>query len=133
MPRPEEFGRRLCFDSGFGRNCETLEPNPGSATFRRFGRVSVAAIHYFKNNKAQQTVTILKRYAKIDLSTIDGAYAYIKGAVPDLPYPTLESMKTILAEMGRTRPEVLKYDAATMVDSSIIKVIDEEGFLKKLK
>lgn len=42
-------------------------------------------------------------------------------------------MKTILAEMGRTRPEVLKFDAATMVDSSIIKTIEDEGFLKKLK
>jgi hypothetical protein len=50
-----------------------------------------------------------------------------------MPYPTLEGMKTILAEMGRTRPEVLKYDAATMVDTSIVKAIDEEGFLKKLK
>jgi hypothetical protein len=35
--------------------------------------------------------------------------------------------------MGRTRPEVLKYDAATMVDTTIVKTIDEEGFLKKLK
>ena len=42
-------------------------------------------------------------------------------------------MKTILAEMGRTRPEVLRYDAATMVDTSIVKAIDEEEFLKKLK
>jgi hypothetical protein len=50
-----------------------------------------------------------------------------------MPYPTLEGMKTILAEMGRTRPEVLKYDASTMVDTSIVKTIDEEGFLKKLK
>jgi hypothetical protein len=50
-----------------------------------------------------------------------------------MPYPTLEGMKTVLAEMGRTRPEVLKFDAATMVDSSIVKAIDDEGFLKKLK
>ena len=49
-----------------------------------------------------------------------------------MPYLTLEGMKTILAEMGRTRPEVLKYDAASMVDPSIIKAIDEERFLKRL-
>ena len=97
----------------------------------RFGRATVEAIHYFKNNKPQ-TIAILKKYAKTDLTTLDSAYSYIRGAVPDLPYPTLEGMKTILAEMGRTRPEVLKYDAATMVDSSIIKAIDDEGFLKRL-
>jgi hypothetical protein len=33
--------------------------------------------------------------------------------------------------MGRTRPEILKTDAATMVDSSIVKTIDDEGFLKR--
>jgi NitT/TauT family transport system substrate-binding protein len=98
----------------------------------RFGHATVEAIHYFKNNKPQ-AIAILKKYAKTDLSTIDTAYTYIKGAVPDLPYPTLEGMKTILTEMGRTRPEVLKYDAATMVDPSLIKAIDDEGFLKKLK
>ena len=98
----------------------------------RFGRASVEAIHYFKNNKPQ-TIAILKKFAKTDLSTLDSGYAYLKNAIPDMPYPTLEGMKTILAEMGRTRPEVLNYDAATMVDTSIVKAIDEEGFLKKLK
>jgi len=98
----------------------------------RFGRASVEAIHYFKNNKPQ-SLAILKKYAKTDLSTLDSAHAYLKNAIPDMPYPTLEGMKTILAEMGRTRPEVLRYDAATMVDTSIVKSIDEEGFLKKLK
>ena len=98
----------------------------------RFGRATVEAIHYFKNNKPQ-TVAILKKYAKTDSSTLDSAYGYLRNAIPDMPYPTLEGMKTILAEMGRTRPEVLKYDAATMVDASLIKTIEEEGFLKKLK
>jgi hypothetical protein len=101
-------------------------------TMLRFGRATVEAIHFFKNNKAQ-TVAILKKYAKTDTTTLDSAYAYIKSAVPDLPYPTLEGMKTILNEMGRTRPEVLKHDAASMVDPSLIKAIDDEGFLKKLK
>lgn len=98
----------------------------------RFGHAAVEAIHYFKNNKPQ-TIAILKKYAKTDLSTLDSAYAYLKNAIPDMPYPTLEGMKTVLAEMARTRPEVLKYDASTMVDPSIVKAIDEEGFLKKLK
>ena len=98
----------------------------------RFGRATVEAIHYFKSNKPQ-TLAILKKYAKTDVSTLDTAYDYLKGAIPDLPYPTLDGMKTILNEMGRTRPEVLRYDATTMVDASLIKAIDDEGFLKKLK
>ncbi len=98
----------------------------------RFGRATVEAIHFFKTQKAQ-TIDILKKYAKTDLTTLDTAYTYMKGAIPDLPYPTLEGMKTVVAEMARTRPELAKTDAATMVDSSIVKAIDDEGFLKKLK
>ena len=98
----------------------------------RFGRATVEAIHFFKTLK-NPTIGVLKKYAKTDLSTLDSAYTYLKGALPDLPYPTLEGMKTILAEMGRTRPEVLKTDVASMVDSSIVKTIDDEGFLKRLK
>ncbi|HVO92919.1 MAG TPA: ABC transporter substrate-binding protein [Terriglobales bacterium] len=98
----------------------------------RFTRASVEAIHFFKNNKPQ-TIAILRKYAKTDLSTLDSAYAYLKTAIPDMPYPTLEGMKTILAEMGRSRPEVLKYDASTMVNTSLVKAVEDEGFLKKLK
>jgi len=98
----------------------------------RFGRATVEAIHFFKTQKAQ-TIAILKKYAKTDPTTLDTAYTYLKGAIPDLPYPTLEGMRTIVAEMARTRPELAKVDASTMVDSSIIKTIDDEGFLKKLR
>jgi ABC-type nitrate/sulfonate/bicarbonate transport system substrate-binding protein len=98
----------------------------------RFGRATVEAIHFFKTQKTP-TIGVLKKYAKTDLSTLDTAYAYLKGALPDLPYPTLEGMKTILAEMARSRPELLKTDVSPMVDASIVKTIDDEGFLKRLK
>jgi NitT/TauT family transport system substrate-binding protein len=98
----------------------------------RFGRATVEAIHFFKTQKAQ-TIGVLKKYSKTDLSTLDTAYNYLKGALPDLPYPTLEGMKTILAEMGRSRPEILRADPASMIDPSIVKTIDDEGFLKRLR
>jgi len=41
--------------------------------------------------------------------------------------------QTILAEMGRARPEVLKTNTASMVDPSIVKAIDAEESLKRLK
>ena len=97
----------------------------------RFGRATVEAIHFFKNQKAP-TIGVLKKYAKTDFSTLDSAYTYLRGALPDLPYPTVEGMKTILAEMSRTRPELQKTDVTTMVDTSIVKTIDEEGFLKRI-
>jgi hypothetical protein len=45
---------------------------------------------------------VLKKYVKTDPTTLETAYAYFKSAIPDLPYPTLEGMKTYIAEAGRT-------------------------------
>jgi NitT/TauT family transport system substrate-binding protein len=115
------------FHSGFMSSQKMLRDKRDA--MMRFGRATVEAIQYLKNNKPQ-TIAVLKKYSKTDPSVLDMAYTYMKGVLPDLPYPTVEGMKTILAEMGRTRPEALEYDAATMVDSSIVKAVDDEGFLK---
>lgn len=97
----------------------------------RFGRATVEAIHFFKTQKAP-TIAVLKKYAKTDLSTLDTAYAYLKTALPDTPYPTIEGMKTYIAEAGRTQKEIAKTDPASFVDSSIVKSVEKEGFLKSL-
>jgi ABC-type nitrate/sulfonate/bicarbonate transport system substrate-binding protein len=97
----------------------------------RFGRATVEAIHFFKTQKAP-SIAVLKKYVKTDPNTLDSAYTYIKSAVPDLPYPTLDGMKTLIAEMGRARPEVAKSDPASYIDTSIIKAVEDEGFLKRL-
>ena len=97
----------------------------------RFGRATVEAIHFFKTQKAS-TTAVLKKYAKTDLSTLDSAYAYLKTALPDAPYPTIEGMKTYIAEAGRTQKEIAKTDPASFVDSSIVKSVEKEGFLKSL-
>ena len=97
----------------------------------RFGRATVEAIDFFKTQKAP-TIAVLKKYAKTDLSTLDTAYAYLKTALPDAPYPTMEGMKTYIAEAGRTQKEIAKTDTASFVDSSIVKSVEKEGFLKSL-
>jgi NitT/TauT family transport system substrate-binding protein len=97
----------------------------------RFGRATVEAIHFFKTQKAP-TIAVLKKYAKTDLSTLDTAYGYLKTALPDAPYPTMEGMKTYIAEAGRTQKEIAKTDPASFVDSSIVKSVEKEGFLKSL-
>jgi NitT/TauT family transport system substrate-binding protein len=97
----------------------------------RFGRSTVEAIHYFKTQKVP-TIAVLKKYARTDPTTLETAYAYLKTAIPDLPYPTLEGMKTFISEAGRTQPAIAKADPASFIDTSIVKAVEDEGFLKKL-
>ncbi len=50
-----------------------------------------------------------------------------------LPYPTVEGKKkTFIAEAGRTQPTIAKADPASFVDTSIVKAVEDEGFLKHL-
>lgn len=97
----------------------------------RFGRSTVEAIHYFKTQKAS-TIAVLKKYARTDPTTLETAYAYLRTSIPDLPYPTLEGMKTFISEAGRTQPAIAKADPASFIDTSIVKAVEDEGFLKKL-
>jgi hypothetical protein len=41
-------------------------------------------------------------------------------------------MKTLVAEVGRTQPAALKADPASFVDGSILKALEDEGFLRRL-
>jgi NitT/TauT family transport system substrate-binding protein len=98
----------------------------------RFGRAAVEAIHFFKTHKPE-TIAVLKKYVKTDPTTLETAYAYLKTAIPDLPYPTVEGMKTFISEAGRTQPAIAKADPASFVDTSIVKAVEDEGFLKRLR
>jgi NitT/TauT family transport system substrate-binding protein len=98
----------------------------------RFGRAAVEAIHYFKTHKPE-TIAVLKKYVKTDPTTLETAYNYLKGAIPDLPYPTVEGMKTFISEAGRTQPAIAKADPASFIDTSIVKAVEDEGFLKRLR
>ena len=73
----------------------------------RFGRATMEAIHNFKTNKPQ-TIAILKKCAKTDVTTLDTAHSHLKGAIRDLPSPTLKGRnENDPTEMGRGGPEVL--------------------------
>src|ERR1051325_1936456 len=97
----------------------------------RFARAAVESIHYFKTRKPE-TIAVLKKYVKTDPTTLETAYNYLKGAIPDYPYPTAEGMKTYISEAGRTQPAIAKADPASFVDTSLVKEVEDEGFLKKL-
>jgi NitT/TauT family transport system substrate-binding protein len=97
----------------------------------RFGRATIEAIYFFKTQKAP-TIAILRKYAKVDPIALEPAYNYMKTAIPDAPYPTVEGMRTFINEMGRTQADILKQDPASFVDASIVKAIEDEGFLKRL-
>lgn len=95
-------------------------------TVLRFGRAIVDTIQYFKTHKAE-SVAVMKKYSKLEnVAALERAYDWTKQALHDAPYPTIEGVKLLLAEIGRTRPEALRADPASFADTSIVGAVEEE-------
>ncbi len=82
----------------------------------RFGRAIIDSIQYLKTHQPE-SLAIMRQYSKLENTD---------AAVADVPYPTIEGLKRLLIEIGRSRPEALTADPASFADFSIVKALEEE-------
>jgi hypothetical protein len=52
--------------------------------------------------------------------------------VPAAPNPTAQGIQTIIDHLAKTRPQAKGLKPNDFIDASILKEIDESGFIKKL-
>jgi hypothetical protein len=65
---------------------------------------------------------ILEKYVRIDdPQFINAALDQQVRILPDLPYPPVKGIETILQELARTYPEASKMTPESIIDSSIVK------------
>ncbi len=95
-------------------------------TVMRFGRAIIASIQYLKTHQPE-SLAIMRQYSKLEnTDALERSYEHTKQAVADVPYPTIEGLKRLLIEIGRSRPEALTADPASFADFSIVKAPEEE-------
>jgi len=99
----------------------------------RFMRSYVEGIHLFKTNK-ELSLSTLKKVARLtDVSIMDSVYDdYSQRLVPAVPYPTTAGIQTIIDHLTKSRPEAKALKASDFIDASILKEIEDSGFVKKL-
>lgn len=110
-----------------------LRTNRDQAT--RVMRAFVEAIAYFKKNKKDSVQIILK---KMRMNADQAKYAertydqYANIYFERVPYPSVTGIKTVLESLVKENPKAKGADPSSFVDPSILKSLEDSGFIRGL-
>jgi NitT/TauT family transport system substrate-binding protein len=99
---------------------------------RRFLMAYVEGIKVMKSDTAR-SMKILSKYSRVtDAESLEEAYRFYAGAVPDRPYVDLPSVQKVIDFYKKGRPEMAKLKAEDVVDMNVLQEIDQSGFIDAL-
>lgn len=110
-----------------------LRTNRDQAT--RVLRAYVEGIAYFKKNRKDSVQIILK---KMRMNADQAKYAertydqYANLYFDRIPYPSPNGIKTVLESLAKENPKAKSADPSSFVDASILKSLEDSGFIKSL-
>jgi ABC-type nitrate/sulfonate/bicarbonate transport system substrate-binding protein len=116
---------------GFGTKKSYIRDNRDVVI--RFMKAYLEGIYVFKTNK-ELALNVLKKYTRVDdVSLMQTAYQEMsQRLIRAVPHPSPEGIQTILDQLGKGRPEIKKFKPADLIDPSILKEIEDSGFVKRL-
>jgi ABC-type nitrate/sulfonate/bicarbonate transport system substrate-binding protein len=129
LPVIEKAGMKVLFDleklgvpyalNGYASTRSYIAKN--RLTVIGFMRAVIKAIRRIKSDRSFSH-KILEKYVRIDNPQfIDAALDQQVRILPDLPYPPVRGIETILQELSRTYPEASKLTPESIIDASIVK------------
>lgn len=101
-------------------------------TVRKFTRAIVEGIHVYKTQKEFSKKVIAKYMRVNDAEAIEDSYQFFLPVVPSKPYPPLDGVREVLAELGEKDPKIRNAKPEDFVDSSFVKELDDSGFIDNL-
>ena len=104
---------------------ESVRKDP--ATIDKVTRSLVEAVHFFKTRKTESK-QVLQKYLRLqNPEELEEAYVLLAARFMDKPYPTIQSVKTIL-DWSR-HPKAKTADPAQFVAPQFVEKLDKDGFL----
>jgi ABC-type nitrate/sulfonate/bicarbonate transport system substrate-binding protein len=99
----------------------------------RYMKAYLEGIQLFKTKKDLALAT-LKKFARLDdLSLMQNVYQeYSQRLIRAVPYPSPEGIQTILDHLAKSRPQAKTLNANDFIDASILREIEDSGFVKRL-
>ena len=99
----------------------------------RFMKAYLEGIYVFKTNK-EVALNVLKKYTRLDdLSLVQVSYDEMsQRLIRRVPYPEAEGIQTIIDQLAKTRPQMKNLNPNDFIDPTILKEIEDSGFVKKL-
>ena len=109
---------------------QTPSKNPDLA--ERLLKTIIEAIYVSKTEK-EKSLAVLKKYMKGTPDEIlEETYQYSKNVAEEVPTPSLEIVKAALEILSYQYPQAKGTDPNPIIDTSIMKRIEQSGFLKTI-
>ncbi|HEY3306266.1 MAG TPA: ABC transporter substrate-binding protein [Candidatus Binatia bacterium] len=100
---------------------------------RKFVRGFVEGSHFAKTERAASVEVFRKYIRNDDREYLNGLYdLYVLRYVPKIPYPSPESIKTVLDQMAEKDPRAAAAHPDQFIDARFFQELEKEGFIQKL-
>jgi hypothetical protein len=97
-----------------------------------FLRAYLEAIKVMKTEK-EYSVKAFAKFTRVqNLKAIQEGYDYFNNQLQPVPYPSVEAMQAVVAQIAETNPKARGIEAKAYVNDRYLKRLEEEGFVKKL-
>lgn len=97
-----------------------------------FLRAYLEAIKILKTER-EYSVRALAQFTRVqNLKAIQEGYDYFVNQLQNVPYPSVEAMQAVVAQIAETNPKARKVDGKAYVSDRYLKQLEEEGFVKKI-
>jgi ABC-type nitrate/sulfonate/bicarbonate transport system substrate-binding protein len=98
----------------------------------KFLKTIIDGIYVAKNDK-EKSLAVLKKYMKgTPDDIVEATYQYTRSVTEEVPTPSLEIIKTALEILSYQYPQAKDTDPDLIIDTSIMKRIEQSGFIKTL-
>jgi NitT/TauT family transport system substrate-binding protein len=101
----------------------------------RFMRGYIEGIAFFKKNRKESIDVLARklRTAPSQTKYLERSHTlYSSGYFENAPYPSLKGVTTVLDFLAKDNPRARIADPRSFIDASLVKELDDGGFIKKL-
>ncbi len=97
-----------------------------------FLRAYLEAIKILKTEK-EYSINALAQFTRVpNLKALEEGYDYFNNQLQPVPYPSLEAMQAVVAQIAETNPKARKADPRAFVSDRYLKQLEAEGFVKRI-
>ena len=102
------------------------------ARVMNFLRAYLESIKILKTER-EYSVKALGQFTRVqNLKALQEGYDYFNNQLQPVPYPSVEAMQAVIAQIAETNPKARGIDAKIYVNERYLKRLEDEGFVKKL-
>jgi NitT/TauT family transport system substrate-binding protein len=98
-------------------------------TFSQFAKGVIEGIHRVKTDREFAIKVLGKMLRSNDREILEETYRVFSALYEKVPYPALEGIQPILDEISTQIPKAKSYKPEDFVDSSIVRQLDQGGFV----